>query len=472
MPLLDDEGNTLTGSSDSSEGTGGAEVESFDISGFPFQFNPPLHQSLRFARTDLGEGAKTSGVAAFYDETRNKYGSDLATRRDEAPTGFEKLRLGRIIMDDIAVSKGVKDGGVRFGFRFLYNPSQLGGALNVGTDFIPDQRATNTAVLQKGLENMHLEVLLNRIPDVTGNAGVTDYLPNITEDDRKRIQEQGTQYDLDFLYRCANGIHNTRQRSQTGDIGVLLPNPCRLIIGPYTSRGAVVSVQVSDQMFSGSMVPTLSYVNITFARFLNMSQDDLADLQSLGITQEGSSGNDDGGSSGSSDGGTSSDGGAGASNPGSGAPNKKNRPKYPINFQGVRGTSSYGHDLHAAVCSAFPWQDKSGGFSDYSAGNSNHGTGRALDIMMPVQPKTGANRGWGIANFLKSRSSDLHVTQVIYQQKIWTSTRRGEGWRAMGNRGSDTANHYDHVHVSFGPGSGNDDRSRKLTLYTGDEYWR
>jgi len=30
----------------------------------------------------------------------------------------------------------------------------------------------------------------------------------------------------------------------------------------------------------------------------------------------------------------------------------------------------------------------------------------------------------------------------------WGAIRSGEGWRYMPSRGSATANHYDHVHVS------------------------
>jgi hypothetical protein len=279
--------DVTTGSSDASGGTGTAEIQSFDISGLPFRFNPPMHKLSRLALVDLGEGRRNpaSSLASYYDERSNTYSASNAVRNDGGKTGFENLRLGRIIMDDMAVSRGIIESGNRYGFRFLYNPTQLGGTLNVGTNFIPDQRSTGTHVLQSGLEQIQLEVLLNRIPDVNSNARTSDYIPAISTTDRKQIQEQGTHYDLDFLYRCANGIHNTRSRSQTGDIGVLLPNPCRLILGPYTSRGAVVSVSVNDQMFSGSMVPILSWVNITFARFLNMAQDEEDRLASYGITR-------------------------------------------------------------------------------------------------------------------------------------------------------------------------------------------
>ena len=42
----------------------------------------------------------------------------------------------------------------------------------------------------------------------------------------------------------------------------------------------------------------------------------------------------------------------------------------------------------------------------------------------------------------------LGVDYLIYEQRIWTVQRGGEGWRGMSDRGGDTANHYDHVHVT------------------------
>ena len=48
----------------------------------------------------------------------------------------------------------------------------------------------------------------------------------------------------------------------------------------------------------------------------------------------------------------------------------------------------------------------------------------------------------------RADASELGVSYVIYAQRIWSVERGGEGWRGMSNRGSSTANHYDHVHVS------------------------
>jgi hypothetical protein len=46
----------------------------------------------------------------------------------------------------------------------------------------------------------------------------------------------------------------------------------------------------------------------------------------------------------------------------------------------------------------------------------------------------------------------LGVSYVIWRQRIDT----GSGFKPMEDRGSPTANHFDHVHVSFGttPGTG------------------
>jgi hypothetical protein len=48
----------------------------------------------------------------------------------------------------------------------------------------------------------------------------------------------------------------------------------------------------------------------------------------------------------------------------------------------------------------------------------------------------------------------LGVSEVIWSQRIWTVERSSDGWRWMEDRGSDTANHYDHVHVTVYGNSG------------------
>jgi hypothetical protein len=77
--------------------------------------------------------------------------------------------------------------------------------------------------------------------------------------------------------------------------------------------------------------------------------------------------------------------------------------------------------------------------------SSDHPKGLALDFMV----YTNRAKGDAIASFVQQNAASLHVTYIIWYQRIWDITRSSEGWRAMPDRGSVTANHKDHVHVSF-----------------------
>ena len=75
--------------------------------------------------------------------------------------------------------------------------------------------------------------------------------------------------------------------------------------------------------------------------------------------------------------------------------------------------------------------------------------GQALDIMIPS-----SSVGQAIANYVRANAKALGVSEVIWAQHIWTVQRASEGWRLMPDRGSTTANHYDHVHVTVYGNSG------------------
>ena len=96
--------------------------------------------------------------------------------------------------------------------------------------------------------------------------------------------------------------------------------------------------------------------------------------------------------------------------------------------------------VHRAVCALFPGVSGYGG----TRGTGDfHGTGQAVDIMVGS-----SGLGSQVAAYVRANAAALGVSEVIWSQKIWTVQRSSEGWRAMSDRGSATANHYDHVHVS------------------------
>jgi hypothetical protein len=58
-------------------------------------------------------------------------------------------------------------------------------------------------------------------------------------------------------------------------------------------------------------------------------------------------------------------------------------------------------------------------------------------------------KGRQIAEFAKKHRKELNISYIIWNQRIWSVARASEGWRLMADRGSRTANHKDHVHISY-----------------------
>ena len=77
----------------------------------------------------------------------------------------------------------------------------------------------------------------------------------------------------------------------------------------------------------------------------------------------------------------------------------------------------------------------------------DHPSGRAVDIMLPNYRSNQA-LGQEIADYFKANADRLGIEYIIFNQRIWSTARAHEGWRFMANRGGDTANHKDHVHIT------------------------
>lgn len=73
------------------------------------------------------------------------------------------------------------------------------------------------------------------------------------------------------------------------------------------------------------------------------------------------------------------------------------------------------------------------------ANASDHPAGLALDLMVDRDP------GEDLAEYAADNMDELGISYVIYWQRI----NFGSGWEAMEDRGGVTANHMDHVHISF-----------------------
>jgi hypothetical protein len=75
------------------------------------------------------------------------------------------------------------------------------------------------------------------------------------------------------------------------------------------------------------------------------------------------------------------------------------------------------------------------------ANASDHPKGLALDYMTMRNLALGDR----VAQHLQANSARMQVKYLIWKQRI----NSGSGWRGMEDRGSVTANHFDHVHASF-----------------------
>lgn len=120
---------------------------------------------------------------------------------------------------------------------------------------------------------------------------------------------------------------------------------------------------------------------------------------------------------------------------------------------GRRADGLYQHVAEARDQLAKKFGVEIGGYrpGDTDGMGTGHGDGLALDLMV------GDNKALGdeISQYVLANYNNLNVSYVIWQQRFWApfnSYYGGPGqWGLMPDRGGITANHYDHVHVSFNP---------------------
>lgn len=105
--------------------------------------------------------------------------------------------------------------------------------------------------------------------------------------------------------------------------------------------------------------------------------------------------------------------------------------------------------LNRVVSAQFPQLAQTGGIGGWRASDPfpDHPSGRALDIMV------GGNTALGdqINQWLQANASQLGVQYTLWNQQTWNP---GQAPAGMGDRGSPTANHMDHVHAYVQDGQG------------------
>lgn len=99
--------------------------------------------------------------------------------------------------------------------------------------------------------------------------------------------------------------------------------------------------------------------------------------------------------------------------------------------------------IHRAVCIQYPAIQTYGTLRSSCPVTCEHRDGIAVDIMLDDEP------GWPVAAYLAANYKLYNLNYIIYRQQIWQPSTGT--WRKMEDRGSATANHMDHVHVSVYP---------------------
>lgn len=89
-----------------------------------------------------------------------------------------------------------------------------------------------------------------------------------------------------------------------------------------------------------------------------------------------------------------------------------------------------------------------GGYRESAIDPGGHPSGLALDFMIDDIPN-GSDVGQRLADYLEANAATLGVDYIIWEQHWWSADNPEAGWRAMEDRGSISANHYDHVHLNI-----------------------
>ena len=81
--------------------------------------------------------------------------------------------------------------------------------------------------------------------------------------------------------------------------------------------------------------------------------------------------------------------------------------------------------------------------------DTGHGDGLALDLMVPEDSELGDK----ISEYLINNFKELNISYIIWKQNFLSDFNSWYGpawkWNPMPDRGGTTANHHDHVHISF-----------------------
>jgi hypothetical protein len=271
-PMIDAKSNAACG--DKSSGKGLKDITTVTPPAGTTRWNPPPHRDAR--SISYGERVKHSNNDTFKTPL----------------TAFGEKERGRIYQDANSAAvlnksaQGLKDAVAskiavnQWGYRFMYNPTTFGYSSSSNNSVDWTLGSSDPATLLAGNSSVSFEVYINRIPDLKylrlANPKVSQkaiYGRDLTSEEVDGILNRGTEYDIEFLYRVLNGDPLSKSlllkyNGVTADFGYTTGVPCWLVLNENLRYyGSVASFQVNHAMFDLNMVPMLTTVSITFARY-------------------------------------------------------------------------------------------------------------------------------------------------------------------------------------------------------------
>ncbi len=193
-----------------------------------------------------------------------------------AVNGKTSPRLGRIIPEDWMPTSGFYPAGLRYGFRFLYNPTSYQEQIQYINGVDPSVAAQNLSNAIFSNSTFSFSLYLNRIEDMHyssyGEASKA-YPTTIGGKEWDGIKQFGTFWDLEYLFRTMNGAPKATWRGNTSEIGLLYSIPTKVYLGRGRRlRGRLDGVNLNHLMFNRDMIPTLTEVQLTFTRYVDTNQ--------------------------------------------------------------------------------------------------------------------------------------------------------------------------------------------------------
>ena len=99
----------------------------------------------------------------------------------------------------------------------------------------------------------------------------------------------------------------------------------------------------------------------------------------------------------------------------------------------------------ANACQAATGADSYGTYNGHSP---PEGPTQALDIFNPDNTAGYALQD-RVVEFAQANQKRFGIRYIIRRRQIWNIERAGEGWRSQSATGNRTADHFDHVHITF-----------------------